>query len=127
MSNSLGAVVFFSIDMPATAAAQQVELESRSGVDGLAIWLTGSRGEPFDITTTIDLVGTLATAQTVMNTYRAMKAGGPYTLTRASTALGSVVVIDVKPISDELVVTAVGGVNGGNVLLTARWTLVAVA
>ena len=127
MSNSLGPVVFFTIDMPATAAAQQVELESRSGVDGLAIWRTGSRGEPFEITTTIDLVGTLATAQTVLNAYRALQGGGPYTLTRAGTALGSVVVLSVKPAGDELVVNAIGGINGGNVWLSAKWQLVAVA
>lgn len=124
--NTIGDAVFFTMTGPLEAAAQQVEVEARAGIDGNAVWQTGLRGEPVEVTTTIDLVGDLSTAQNVMNFYRAMKGGGPFPVIRADQYLGLVIVLDVKSGGAELMVSALGGVNGGNVMLSAKWSLLPV-
>lgn len=101
------------------------EREVRPGVNGMGVWSTGSRGEPFQLTTTLDcanvgaagtaLAGYLAAVLTKKDLYYCAALWG-------TVLVQNVVLQQIKTFQ-----AGVGGVQaftGGNgAILTVQWTL----
>jgi hypothetical protein len=103
----------------------KTEREVRPGVNGIGLWLTGTRGEPFNITTSLDCVD-LAAAYTAFTAYKTaiLSKKDLYIL---SVLWGTVVLMDVKLDTIQRFNSAVGGIQnfagGGGVDLKVTWTL----
>jgi hypothetical protein len=99
------------------------EREVRPGVDGIGVWLTGNRGEPFSITTTLDCVDVAAAG----TAYAAYGAAIPSKkdLYYAGAFWGTVMIQNVVLQSVKKLVGSVGGIQGGGAtaLLTVQWTI----
>jgi len=122
-----GTVVFpfLSLQGPLMPTAPSFEREVRPGVNGIGIWDTGSRGQPFNLTTTLDCVS-VAAAGTAYAAYLAA------VLTKkdlhyCSALWGTVVIQAVTLQSIRKLQSAVGGIQshtgGSGALLTVNWTI----
>lgn len=122
-----GTVVFpfLSLQGALLPTRETHEREQRAGVDGIGVWLTGSRGQPFSIQTTLDCVD-LSAAGTAwaayLNSVLTKK-----DLYYAGVLWGTILVQDVVLISMRKFQAAVGGVQGftggSGVMLTAQWMI----
>lgn len=97
----------------------------RPGVDGIGVWATGGRGEPFQITTTLDCTS-------VGNAGVAFNAYGEAILTKkdlyyCGVFWGTVMIQNVIMQSVTKFTSAVGGIQGwsggSGVVLTVNWTI----
>lgn len=101
------------------------EREQRAGVDGIGLWLTGNRGEPFQISTTLDCAS-IAAAGTALASYISA------ILTKkdlyyAGALWGTVMVQNVVLQRMTAFRAAVGGIQvwtgGAGCMLMVQWTL----
>jgi len=106
-------------------ARQTFDREHRAGVNGIGLWLTGTRGEPFQITTIVDCVS-IAAAGTAFLAYVAAITSKK-DLYYDGALWGTVVVQNVVLQSIEKFAKGVGGIQdftgGSGAILTANWTL----
>ncbi len=122
-----GTVVFAFLTLQGSLAPvqQEFEREQRAGVNGIGLWLTGSRGKPFQIQTTLDCVDA-ATAAGVFANYVGT-VGTKKDLYYAGLLFGTIVVQEVTLQSIRKLQSAVGGVQGfsggSGALLSASWTI----
>ena len=97
----------------------------RPGVDGIGVWLTGRRAEPFGMQTVCDFTSK-ANALSAYGAY-AGRTGTTLKLYRWDNLLGTVLVQRVRQISITPARCAINGVNISNgsngYLLTAFWQL----
>lgn len=77
--SSIGAQTFARMDGLVDVAELQMEDITRRNVAGIAFWLTGFRGQPFQLVTT-SLLSSLWAVETAVRTYKGMT-GGTYTVT----------------------------------------------
>lgn len=127
MVSSIGRFAFLQMSGPPQAIAAQLDVESRAGVDGNALWNTGQRGRPFEVETLVDLAN-LAVANAAYRSYQSLIGSGPHQVIWGGvfTSL-QVEVLDVTPAgTPSLAVTAIGGLTGGACTLRCRWTLIAI-
>lgn len=106
-------------------SAPTFDREQRAGVDGIGLWLTGNRGEPFQIVTTLDCVS-VAAASTAYAAYLAA------ILTKkdlyyAGALWGTIVVQKLSLPRIARFQSAVGGIQawtgGSGAMLTTQWTI----
>lgn len=124
MSFSLGSFTFIDMSPMPELIGQQVMTESRPGVAGHNLWLTGARGNPQTITTWRDCIN-LADAITAMTNYRAA-IGSRLAIVWNGNALPRYYdVLNVGPETVERTIGGVGGVLGtSGALLIAQWQLI---
>ena len=120
---AIGDISFITIKGTPRPMGMETEPLTRPGVDGTAFRELGTRGQPFQVTTIVD-VDDAADAKTALESYAALRA----TLVTLTDDLGNswanVMVIDVEPIEVKAVESGVGGLSQtGGVLVSARWTL----
>lgn len=122
-----GTVVFpfLSLQGPLALSQPTFEREVRAGVNGIGIWFTGERGEPFNLTTTLDCTS-------VVNAGVALKSYRNAVLTKkdlyyAGVFWGTVMIQKVMLQSIRKFTAPVGGVQGwsggSGAMLTVNWTL----
>jgi hypothetical protein len=103
----------------------KTEREVRPGVNGIGLWLTGTRGEPFSISTTLDCVD-IAAAHTAFAAYKSA-IPSKKDLYILSVLWGTVVLMDVKLDTIQRFNSAVGGIQnfagGSGVDMKVTWTL----
>ena len=122
-----GTVVFpfLTLEGNLQPSQQTFEREVRAGVNGIGLWLTASRGEPFQIQTTLDCVS-VAAAGTVFAAYRAAVTSKK-DLYYVGALWGTIVVQRVSLVSIRKFNAAVGGVQGhtggSGAMLVAAWTI----
>jgi hypothetical protein len=102
---------------------ERVEDITRPEIDGHAFRRLGKRGAAVQVTTEVDT----ANATTALAAYRAL-IGTLVSVVRSDGAtVTQVLVQDVTGVHTKKLTGAAGGVNGGNWLLTAQWTLLPTA
>lgn len=122
-----GTVVFpfLNISGPLLPTRPTFEREVRPGVNGIGIWSTGSRGEPFQVTTTLD-VASIAAAGTALAAYITA------ILTKkdlyyCGALWGTVLIQHVVLVQIKTFKAGIGGVQaftgGSGAILTVQWTL----
>lgn len=125
--NYIGTYPFIEMSMLPLGSKQTTEIESRPGVDGTYIWLTGTRGEPFEVITFVDTDGVLASTELIRQ-YELL-IGLPQPVMFAGTALPKLhCVLNVRPVPGMVreIVAGVGGTGGTSYgICVAQWTLVA--
>lgn len=116
---------FLKIEGSLTPVVKKLEREVRPGVDGIGIWLMGSRGEPFQISTSLDCTS-LSALNAAFLTYVAA-VGTKKDLYYATALWGTVLVHDVKMNPVRPIASGVGGINdfagGSGVVLDVQWTV----
>ena len=122
ISNSNGTVYFLKTEGYPQALGLTLQPITRPGMDGVAYLLQGSRGNPFSLTTHIDL-SNWGTAITAANTYKSM-IGTICSITINGTTFNNYLVLDCIVRQPQVGVTGIGGINAGTTILTAEWQLV---
>lgn len=115
---------FLTINGALVPYHDRFEREMRAGVDGIGIWNTGNRGEPFEIQTTLDCTSESA-AFTAFAAYVAA-ALTKKDLYYCGGLWGTVLVQSVRLIAVEKLGRMVGGIQGGGssgAYLRVSWTL----
>ncbi|MBL8815272.1 MAG: hypothetical protein JNL58_04525 [Planctomyces sp.] len=116
---------FLNIQGIPTPTRQQFDRVSRPGVDGIGLWYTGERGEPFQIITVSDYASE-ANANSAFTAARAM-VGGKRDLYWQNGLWGTVLIHAVSMQPKKYVKSAVGGqaisAGGSGFLLTLNWTM----
>jgi hypothetical protein len=123
--SSIGSHLFVRIsDLPAPPQ-QQIELESRAGRHGLAAWLTGVKGQPFELTSWADVANGLSAVQAI-GLYSALVGAGPQAVVYGGIPLAyHVLVLGVQPVEVTSTLLNVGGNLGiSHGLCVAKWQLV---
>jgi hypothetical protein len=100
------------------------EREIRTGVNGIGLWATGNRGEPFGISTLLDCPSVAAAGQV----YAAYHASimSKKNLYYCGAFWGTVLIHNVLLTEIRKLTRRVGGINGsgsGGAMLYAQWTL----
>ncbi len=105
--------------------SQTLERDVRPGVDGIGLWLTGERGEPFSIVTRLDCVSVSA-ALTAFAAYRAA-VGTKKDLYYLTALWGTILIHKVVFQGVRKFAAGVGGIQGhtggSGAILTAAWTI----
>jgi hypothetical protein len=98
--------------------------EIRPGVNGVGLWATGQRGEPFGISTQLDCAS-VAAAGLVFKAYHA-SIMSKKNLYYCSVLWGTVLIHNVLLTEIRKLTRRVGGINGsgsGGAMLYVQWTL----
>lgn len=98
--------------------------EVRTGVNGVGLWYTGRRGEPFSISTQLDCISVAAAGQTYAAYHAAIMT--KKNLYYCSALFGTVLIHNVLLTEVRKLTRRVGGINGsgaGGAMLYAQWTL----
>jgi len=66
----IGSFWFLSLTLPPPAIGQQLQIESRAGVNGTAYWKTGYRSRIFQVVSTVDV--DVITANTLYRAYKTL-------------------------------------------------------
>lgn len=119
---SIGTETFISLSGRVLPIAETVEEISRANEDGHEFRTTGKRSAPTEHVSVSDELSK-SDAKLAEDAYRAMR-GTLQTVTYPDgQSRSNVMVLDVQVVSVECGEVPVGGVNGGSVIVTARWTL----
>jgi len=111
--NYIGQFSFLTLEGDPLAIGEEVITKQRAGVNGTAIWLTGQRGRPFKLRSTVDAF-TLGYARHLYGLYRLLIGqfvdviwnGSPITNETVRVA-----VLDVRPVHQRTF-AMIGGVGG---------------
>lgn len=119
---SIGAFEFLNLAGYPVGIQQVTEYTARPGVNDFALWLQGTRGEPFELESVVD-VTTHAAGQVLAQLYRD-SVGSMAALVFASVSFGTVAILGVPSVECQAIASGVGGlvVNPGAVV-RARWRL----
>ena len=128
--NSIGPFVFTALFGTPVVPAEQAELVARRGVDGTALWRTGSRGEPFQMRSLVDYPS-IAVGHQMAYYYRLYQnqvAGLWLVQDGVNYAIAwglHVNVLDVRTQRIEAVAKSTGGLNPpGLCVVEADWTMI---
>ena len=123
--NATHVLDFLDIQGIPTPTRETFERVIRPGVDGIGVWYTGERGEPFQITTISDY-SSESNANAAFTTARGM-VGFKRDLYWQNGLWGTVLVHAVTMQPKKLIRSAVGGqqitTGGSGFLLTLNWTM----
>ena len=130
MINSIGEFQFIALQGHPIPPREQPEVISRGGVDGVGVWRTGKRGEPFELVSQVD-VASMDGARRLFKQYVDTIAQDPVVLVQDNydySAEGwKVVVLDVQQRQRHAIISAVGGLNSpSRAFLECAWKLVAI-
>lgn len=100
------------------------ERETRPGVNGVGIWSTGRRGEPFSISTNLDCASVVDAGQVYAAYHAAIMT--KKNLYYCGALFGTVLIHNVVLTEVRKLTRRVGGINGsgaGGAMLYTQWTL----
>lgn len=122
-TNSIDSINFVDISPMPELIGQNTLVESRPGVDGHNLWLTGSRGQGQTVTTFADMTN-IAAGVAAMTAYKAL-VGSRVAIVWADQALPKKYdILNVQLIELKATVGGVGGLNGtSSAVLVASWTI----
>lgn len=123
--NSIGPYEFRTLIGNPVKPAQKAVVEQRPGVPGVAVWLTGRRGEPFVMRSTAGFYS-LAWARGEYAWYQESIGQDPLTMAYSNLGMnqeGRVLVLDVKQVELRWLARDTGGANA---LLVCDWQLIMV-
>lgn len=125
----IGPFQFFSLSEPPQTPSEMADIIQRPGVAGTGFMKTGKKGEPFELTSSVDLADKYV-AHAVASSYHSLEHAGTYDIVHSDVSYSfagvAVVVMSVRTIAIKNLRTVAGGLNGGNAWLTARWKLMPV-
>lgn len=131
MQNAIGNFTFIALLGNPVPPKGQPQVIARPGVDGVGIWRSGKRGEPFKMVSQVD-APSMRVARNAMAAYVASIEQNPVALIQDDYDYSSegwkVVVLDVVQRQCHAIISAVGGINPPSLAyLEAEWALVAVS
>ena len=115
---------FLNLNGALVPSRRTFEREVRTGVDGIGIWYTGQRGEPFGVSTLLDCASVAAAGQ-VFAAYHA-SIMSKKNLYYCGAFWGTVLIHNVMLTEIRKLTRRVGGINGsgaGGAMLYAQWTI----
>ena len=123
---------FISMQGEATPPRRRLDVESRNGVDGVALWDTGKKGQPFTLTTFVDVADRDA-GQDTFGEYLELIEGGLVSIMKADHGHNidgyQVAVLAVDVINLKTTENMIGGLNVADgeagATLRCRWQLIA--
>tara|TARA_R100000808_G_scaffold19496_1_gene42297 strand:+ start:13833 stop:14225 length:393 start_codon:yes stop_codon:yes gene_type:complete len=120
----IGPYQFISLSQPPEAPRQTVEVESRAGVDDVAVWRTGIKGMPFTVQSVVDFANNV-TSENIYRNYEGLVGGNPVQIQWSSVFINAAkyIVLGVRVIEIKRLTIGRGGLNNGFSLLRAEWTL----
>lgn len=122
MGAQIGTLNFIRMDWSRNLQGEAVRRLERPGGDGVALQKLGKRATPTRARTIVDVIdqAAIATLVSAANTYR----GTIVTVVEDDgTSVSGVCVINCVKVQSRYVLTPVGGINGGNWLVTLDWVL----
>ena len=119
--DSIASAVFIRLDGDVEGKGMELSEITRPGVNGRAWKQEGVRGKPFELTGTVDVVS-FAAADATISYYLGLQ-GSVVSFVQNSLSYSNFLVLSVSNCHKTPLGTAVGGINGGSVLLTSRWSL----
>lgn len=122
MAITFGGTTVLSIRWARTGEGEQLVDITRNGVDGVAFQKTGERSEPSQATIIVDCDSGID-ADSTFNTIKAMQGTLITIVDDFGATTNYVAVTNVRKADQHTVLTAVGGVTAGSVLLTINATL----
>ena len=131
LENKIGIHQFISLDGEIVAPAQVKVVDDRYGVDGSEFILTGKKGQPFTLVSSVDCED-YADAVATLNAYKQLIEEGAVEVVQGGVSSDdfgyAVNVLNVNGRPQVLAGIAVGNSfsSGKQGFLTAQWTLVAV-
>ena len=125
MASAIGPYEVLTISGMPQTIRQQLEIVQRSGVDGSGIYLTGLRGRPFTLRTTVDGIGRI-NAFLAFEGYTQLVGAEPVGIVHGGVWIGTInalfAVLDVRLVDIGHLALSVGGTTAGaDTLLTAEW------
>jgi len=123
--NCIGPHIFRTLSGHPVRPSQRVVVESRPGVPGVAVWLSGRRGDPFTLRSTSGFIN-LAGARAEYTWYTELIGGDPQEMAYFNLNMnieGRVLVLDVKQVALHWIACDTGGALA---LLVCDWQLIMV-
>lgn len=129
MPDRIGNFTFISLSRPPLRTGRDWDVIARSGVDGVAIWSTGDRGEPFTVES-LAVAVTFAFGRTFLPNYKTLELLGPVDVQFGTVEQGQLYkILRVHPVGSADGCKAIPrGKVGGDAtnyqcLVRAAWTL----
>jgi len=121
MPAQIGSEEFIRLDWPQHSQGEMIREITRPGTNGVAFQAIGKRSRAVRARTVIDLADE-ATADAKYASYVADLRGSLQTvIDDFGQTHEDVMIIDVQKLNERVCETAVGGINGGKVLLLCDW------
>jgi len=130
MTNSIGQFEFLALHGNPEPLKEQTVLESRPGVEGVAVWKTSPRGVRFTLRSAVDAESLLA-ARWLYSQYKELIGADPVELVWSDLAMAGeqfeVIVLDCRPVQIKAIIGGVGGLYPPSTgWCECDWDLVAV-
>lgn len=123
--SSIGTNTFLSMSGQPVPAGQQLQPETKAGVDGIGWWKLGSKGTEYTVETIADCA-TFAAAVSAAAGYKAAQNAGPLAIVYGGQSCGNVLVLSVEA-KAEAIAHGQGGIAGtSQAIVRATWRLIAV-
>lgn len=126
-TNFIGTYPMITMSMVPIGRKQTTDLETRPGIDGVYVWLTGTRGEPFEVQTVTDIQSATDSIQ-LLQLYEAMVGTVQPVMFANWVMPKKYTVLNVRPIPEQCrqVLLGIGGTTNGTSygILAASWTLI---
>jgi len=128
--DSIGQFTFFRMDKPPERVSAQWQISARGGINGLGLWNSGTRGEPFTITAEAVAI-TYAAGRTFLANYKYLEQQGPVPLICGnqleSMQLYKVLKVTYHGPGVKAAIVRIGGdPNTYGALVYTAWTLIAI-
>lgn len=125
--NQIGEFTFINLSRAISGPVQQLVREVRTGRNGVTLWRTGKRADPFQLSSVVDTVDCDA-AEDLLHQYEASVGQNPVLVTWNGKNLNplKVVVLNVEPVEEGIYATliGIGGTLGSSHgFCRAIWTL----
>ena len=130
--NKIGPYAFITLRGQPDALKQRLEIVMRRGVNGVGLFRTGIRGEPFSLESAVD-AASKAAARTYFRNYKQLIGADPVDLIWSDLELETgggfqVAVLDVVPLDIRTLASSSGGLNPPSLgWIEARWKLIPIA
>jgi hypothetical protein len=131
-TNSIGEFTFISLDGNPETIHNEVQLLIRPGVDGVALWLRGSRGRPFQLRSFVDATDFEA-ARGLFASYCELIGADPVALVWADLDMSTsenftVAVLNVQLVRVAPLMVSAGGLNSpSEASIECVWDLIPIA
>lgn len=125
MLSSIGSFQFTVMREQPQGISQRLQLESKAGVAGVAVWKLGAAGTQHTVNTLRDYAS-WSTAVAAEAAYKTLKDAGPVEIYFGGVYLGTVIVLDVRSHATRIA-AGIGGLSGeSTAIVEATWTIIAV-
>lgn len=126
MANLIGNFAFIRIDGELQLPRQRHALETRAGVDGTAVWKTGTRADPQRLVTVVDQLSEGQATLTYRNYVEEIDQFVRIEINGVSWSYVDYLILNVEKLRIRNHLAAVGGLYGGYTLLMCGWDVLPV-